>query len=151
MKEFQQLCKTVEDLPQGEKERFITSRLATVLPVLAGMFGDETNAAALLGDFILCSMAADNKLTAEEYALGYPFLRLMFGEETEGATYEDRIRALRADKKFLQKNVDDVCDLLGKLSEDLKADIILICLAVCAIDGKVSAPEKKWIRQLIRD
>ena len=28
--------------------------------------------------------------------------------------------------------------------------LLVVCLLVCAIDGKVSAKEKKWIKQLIR-
>ena len=28
--------------------------------------------------------------------------------------------------------------------------IIIVCLMVCAIDGKISGKEKKWIKQLAR-
>ena len=41
-------------------------------------------------------------------------------------------------------------DILGMVSVELKTDIILVCLMVCAIDGHVSRKEKKWIKQLIR-
>ena len=40
-------------------------------------------------------------------------------------------------------------DILGLLSDELKDDIVIICLMICAIDGKVSLKEKKWIKQLI--
>ena len=36
----------------------------------------------------------------------------------------------------------------GKLSE-LKEDIVLVCMMVCAVDGKISYKERKWINNLI--
>ena len=40
-------------------------------------------------------------------------------------------------------------DLIGFADEDLKDEIVLLCLLVCAIDGEVSDEEKAWIKQLI--
>ena len=40
-------------------------------------------------------------------------------------------------------------DLIGLFSEDIKADIIVVCMLICAIDGNISAKEKNWIKQLI--
>ncbi len=45
--------------------------------------------------------------------------------------------------------MDRMVDVIGLVSPELKDDIVLVCLMVCAVDGKVSAKEKKWIKQLI--
>ena len=45
--------------------------------------------------------------------------------------------------------MDGIVDMLGTVSPVLKDDIILVCMLVCAVDGKISDDEKAWIRQLI--
>ena len=60
------------------------------------------------------------------------------------------VKSMRADNRQLKRYVDDMVDLLGLVSDDLKEDIILVCLILCAVDGKISAKEKRWIKQLIR-
>jgi hypothetical protein len=41
-------------------------------------------------------------------------------------------------------------NVLGMISLDLQAEVIGLCLMVCAVDGKISMKEKKWIKQLAR-
>ena len=45
--------------------------------------------------------------------------------------------------------MDAVADLLGEVSPDLKDDIVMVCMLVCAVDGSISERERAWIRQLI--
>ena len=40
-------------------------------------------------------------------------------------------------------------DLLELVSPKLKEDIVLVCMMVCAVDGKISYKERKWINNLI--
>ena len=40
-------------------------------------------------------------------------------------------------------------DLIGFFSEEMKADIIIVIMLICAVDGKISSKEKKWIKALI--
>ena len=41
-------------------------------------------------------------------------------------------------------------DILGELDDELKDDIVIVCMMICAIDGKISLKEKNWIKQLIK-
>ena len=52
--------------------------------------------------------------------------------------------------KELKKYVDYMIDILGLVSDELKEDIIVVCLLICAIDGHISLKEKNWIKQLIK-
>ena len=54
------------------------------------------------------------------------------------------------EQRELKKSVDEMVDVLGLLSDDLKDDIITVCLLICAVDGKVSLRERNWIKQLIK-
>ena len=45
--------------------------------------------------------------------------------------------------------MDLMVDMLGLVSPELKEDIVVLCLLVCAVDGKVSRKERKWIEKLV--
>ena len=69
-------------------------------------------------------------------------------------TYEDAVEVFKnagLDRpREYKKAVDDMVDVLGMISLDLQAEVIGLCLMVCAVDGKISLKEKKWIKQLAR-
>ncbi|MBO4357705.1 MAG: TerB family tellurite resistance protein, partial [Candidatus Methanomethylophilaceae archaeon] len=58
-------------------------------------------------------------------------------------------KAVRKDAKDDRVIIDYMVDILGEVSPELKADIIIITMLVCAVDGKISYKEKKWIKQLL--
>ena len=94
--------------------------------------------------------AADGKLSEEEFALCRPLFSAFFGENVDFSTCKKAAALLKPESRELKKCVNDLVDMLGKLSDDLKEDVILICMMLCAIDGKISLKEKRWIKQLIK-
>ena len=80
-----------------------------------------------------------------------PAFEKLAGKEV---SYEDAVAIFNAaglDKAKDNRNVvDEMVDILGMISLDLKRDVIIVCLLVCAVDGKISRKEKKWIKQLMR-
>ena len=66
---------------------------------------------------------------------------------------EDAKRAfssLSKEHKELKNMVDDMVDLIGCFSDEMKADIIIVAMLICAVDGKISLKEKNWIKKLIK-
>ena len=63
--------------------------------------------------------------------------------------HEGEIFGLLGPKDY-NNTVDLMVDILGTISLDLKRDIIIVCMMICAVDGKISYKERKWIKQLIR-
>lgn len=57
---------------------------------------------------------------------------------------------MRQEQREMKKVVDEMVDVLGILSDDLKNDIVLVCMLICAVDGKISLKEKSWIKQLLK-
>lgn len=45
--------------------------------------------------------------------------------------------------------MDAIVDLVGLVSQELKDDIVLLCMLVCSVDGEMSVEEREWILQLI--
>ncbi|MBQ7701616.1 MAG: pyridoxamine 5'-phosphate oxidase family protein [Candidatus Methanomethylophilaceae archaeon] len=121
-----------------------------VMAALIDLAADGKDGITAYMQFILASVAADGELSEKEFELLKPFFDKMAGKEV---TYEEAVEIFKKmglDKPDALKNVVDVMvDIIGLVSEDTKADIVMLCLLVCAIDGEVSQKEKDWIRQLI--
>lgn len=150
MKEFDSICKEFEQLDAVSYAAVLTDTSARVIPALTTLAEDGLDGLTLFASFVMGAVVADGSLSPEEYALCYPLFRVFFGEETNYKDCNALVKSMRADNRQLKRYVDDMVDLLGLLSDDLKEDIILVCLILCAVDGKISAKEKRWIKQLIR-
>ncbi|MDE5897003.1 MAG: hypothetical protein K2H43_04225 [Clostridia bacterium] len=79
----------------------------------------------------------------------YPLLRAFFGDEVNYEICKAAVRMMKPASRELKKCVKEMADVFGALSDELKEDIIVICLLICAVDGKVSRKEKSWIKKLI--
>ena len=150
MREFDKLCKEIEDLDVLSYGAILAEKSVKVLPALSAACGGRLNGAEAFATFILGAIAADGKLSEEEYLICYPLLHAFFGDSVN---YDDCRRAallLKPESRELKKAVKDMLDVFGELSEDLKEDIIVICMLICAVDGKISLKEKSWIKKLLK-
>ena len=150
MGSFNILCEVLERLDDDTYNDLMTEKSMRVIPSLVDITADGLDGVAIYTDFVLCSVAADGKLTEEEYLLIKPILDLTLEMDTG---YGD------AQKFFYdnglgkpdgyKKSMDAIVDLLGLISPDLKDDIILVCMLVCAVDGELTKEERAWIQTLI--
>ncbi len=150
MKEFNQLCKEVEALDPLYYTAILGEKSAKIIPALSALTGNDVDGLTLFATFILGSVAADRKVTDEELLIAYPLMQTFFGDEVDLNSCADVARELKVNSRALKDTVDALVDLLGTLSEDLKDDIVFVCLMICAIDGKVSLRERNWIKKLVR-
>lgn len=109
---------------------------------------DDENSMRLLKLFVLGSLAADGRYSDDEL----DFCHVLVADLFEGSTPEEIKEEFSClDVKHLQHVADDLADLLGEASEELKEEIVLVCMIVCGIDGKITSKEKKWICTLIEE
>lgn len=149
MKDFDLLCKEFEKMDALSYGAYITEKAAQILPALEAITESGRTGSAIFFSFIIGAIVADGKIAEEEYALVYPLLDKFFGQTIEYEDCKALLKKYKKESKELKVAVDQMVDLLGLLSEDLKNDIVIVCLMICAIDGKVSLSEKKWIKQLM--
>lgn len=151
MFEFEKLCKQVENMDPALYVGLITEKSAKITAALSVITESGLNGVVLFNTFVLCSIAADGKLDKAEYEVMKPAFKALAGKDV---TYEDAVQmfkdaGLNKPKDF--KNlVNDMVDVIGLVSEKLREDIILVCLMVCAVDGKINLKERRWIKQLMR-
>lgn len=150
MNEFNKLCKEVENLNPLDYAAIIVEKTAKIMPALRILTDDPAESVGVFASFLIASVYADGKLDEAEYLLILPALKLCFGEDFDYESAKAVVKAFKPEGKELKKVVDGVVDLLGMISEDLKDDVIILCLLICAIDGKITLKEKNFIKQLIR-
>ena len=150
MSNFDALCQVLEDMDNDTFNDIVNQKSADVIKALIGITEDSLSGVSVFADFILCAVAADGELTEKEYLFLKPSLDLILQRET---TFEDAQRLFYdegLDKpKDYKRAMDQMIDVIGRLSPELKDDIVLLCLMVCAVDGEVTEEEKDWIRNLI--
>ncbi|MBR5998918.1 MAG: hypothetical protein IK043_00525, partial [Candidatus Methanomethylophilaceae archaeon] len=149
MSDFDNLCKQLEEMDPETFTQIFNKKSEEVLNALIDITADGKDGVTAYMQFILASVAADGKLSEGEFKL----LKPMFDQMKEkDVTYEEGVEIFKEmgldDSAAYRKVIDTMVDLLGLISQEMKGDIILLCLLVCAIDGEVTEDEKKWIMQL---
>ncbi len=76
-------------------------------------------------------------------------LYTFFGDSVDYEDCKKIAKEFKQEGKELKQYIDYIVDIFGLISDELKEDIITVCLLICAIDGNISAKEKNWIKQLI--
>lgn len=120
-----------------------------ILPALKEITEDGIESTAIFATFIMGSIVADGKINEDEYLLLYPMLYTFFGNSVDYEDCKKIAKEFKQEGKELKQYVNYIVDILGLISEELKEDIIVVCLLICAIDGNISVKEKNWIKQLI--
>ncbi len=150
MSNFDDLCSVLENLDPRTYGDLMLKKTQDILTAFGKMSEDEEDCIALYCDFLLCAVAADGVLTKEEFLLAKPVLDRMLDADI---SFEDALKYFGEyglDKPEGYKDtMDAIVDMLGMVSLGLKDDIILVCMLVCAVDGKISDDEKAWIKRLI--
>ena len=150
MSNFNALCQVLEEMDNDTFNDIINQKSADVIKALIGITEDSLSGVSVFADFILCAVAADGELTEKEYLFLKPSLDLILQRDTSFKDAQKLFYDEGLDKpKDYKKAMDHMVDVIGKVSPELKDDIVLLCLMVCAVDGEVSEVEKDWIRNLI--
>ena len=150
MKDFNELCRSVEELSPLEYAAVLGRTSLKIMPAIRAVSDDGRTCAEVLAAFVIASVYADGKLDESEYLLMAPLLKAFFGEDFDFEDAKKLAKEWRKEGRAVKKEVDYLVDFLSTLSEELKGDIIFACLLMCAVDGKVSLKEKSYIRQLMR-
>lgn len=151
MTNFDALCKAAEDIPADIYRDVLREKARIVLPALEEAAGSRERAETIFAAFIIASVYADGTLDAAEYMLLLPHLRDAFGEGFGFEEVKAVIETSKKEGKAVLDFADALCDWFGVLSEELKDELVLLSLLLCAVDGKVTKKERKYIRRLIRE
>ncbi len=149
MFEFSQLCNAFEKLSPAERSTLLAEKSIEVTAELrlSGAYLGEPS--FTLACFILGSIVADGKVDEREYLLMYPALVRLFGNGFDFATVKNAVESDQG-KKTIKNCTEKLANFLSDATDELKKDILTVCLCVVAIDGKISLKERKYIKQLCK-
>ena len=148
MFEFKKLCDEYEKLSAVEKGLLLTEKSVKIVAKLQYLDIPGIDPVSALVGFVVGSAVSDGKINEQEYLLIYPALVRAFGDDFDYTTIKESFRRDNAGKKMITEYTEDMICILGYLDDELKDDIIMLCLCIVAIDGKVSARERNYIRKL---
>lgn len=149
MSEFDELCKEAEDIDFETRCAILKGKSQEILPLLSEKSEDGESGADILSTFLFSAMAADGRLSSEEYDLLYPLLSSFLGEKINYTDAKKAVGAMRKENREMKKISEDMVGVLAEFSEDLRREIVLVIMMICAADGKISLSEKLWIKKLL--
>lgn len=149
MFEFNKVMKDYESLNAIERGLMLTEKSVSILAKLSALDIDGIDPVETLASFIIGSVVADGKLHEKEYLLIYPALVKVFGSDFDYESIKKEFEADKDGRKDIAGYTTDLLRVLGTVDETLYEDVIILCLCVGTIDGKVSLREKNYVKRLI--
>ncbi len=150
MFEFTKLCHRFETMSAVERGACLLDSSVRVTAKLAAMAEGDVRPLDALAGFVIGSAVADGKLDEREYLLMYPALVRVLGEDFDFATVKASFEDDRESAKALQKDTEEMARIYSALDDTLREDLLLLCLCIVSVDGKVSLKEKNYLRRLLR-
>lgn len=149
MFEFNKVMKDYEKLNAIERGLMLTEKSVSILAKLSALDIDGLDPVETLASFIIGSVVADGKLHEKEYLLIYPALVKVFGTDFDYESIKKEFEADKDGRNDIAKYTTDLLRILEMADETLYEDVIILCLCVVTIDGKVSLREKNYVKRLI--
>lgn len=150
MTSLDEVCDVIRNCDKDVFNSIFDVKSSRVITALTGIADSGFDAISTYVNFIMAAVSADGKLTKPEYELIKPIFDMLNGSDS---TYEDALGIFRqlnlGDSENLRDTVDRMVTMVGMISPDMKNDMILLTLMVCAVDGEITPEEKSWISQLI--
>ena len=78
----------------------------------------------------------------------YPALLKVFGDEFDFEGVKDSFRKDRDGRAAVRLYTQEMLAFLTLADESLREDIIMLCLCVVGLDGRISLREQRYIHQL---
>ena len=149
MTEFDELCKEAEEIDFETRCAILRGKSEELLSVLSGRSEDGESGADILSTFLFSAMAADGRLSKEEYEILHPLLYSFLGDSINYDDARKAVSAMRKEGWEMKKVSEDMIEVLSEFSEDLRQEIVLVIMMICAADGKISLSERQWIKRLL--
>ncbi|WP_405344478.1 hypothetical protein [Ruminococcus sp.] len=131
----------IVNLSEEDKIRLAFDSMKGLAPEITKIVESDNIAVAILSIFAT-SVAADGKLTGEEYSLVHAFLKL-FKIEMDDEKMVAMLKDLSSDEAYRA-----VLSLSKVLSEQGQAYLVSLVAVICAIDDRIDSSEITFISDL---
>lgn len=146
--EWKKVFDSFEKLSAVERRHLLEEKSIAVLEELHSLRIPGLAPEDILAGFMIGSVVADGKIKESEYLLIYPALVRTFGADYDFITVKRSFLKNRDGMKIIETYTDQMLTILRFSDENLKQDVITLCLCVMSVDGKISLKEKRYLRTL---
>lgn len=150
MFEFRKLCHEVENLTPQERTLYLTDKSISVVKGLKELGADDVDPVIVLVSFLIGSVVSDGTISEKDYLFIYPSLQKAFGDVCDLSQVKYSVKVAKDIQKEISNYTQELISLISLADENLKSDLVLLCLLITSVDGKVSLKEKKYIKQLCK-
>lgn len=150
MFEFQKLCNEVENLNPAERAALIGEKSLKVIKGLRELDIEGLDPVLTLASFVVGSAVSDGVISEKGYLFIYPSLEKAFGGECNLAEIKQNFKVSKNVQKAIEELTRELIGILAEADELLANDIIMLCLLVTSVDGKVTLKEKRYVKQLCK-
>lgn len=150
MFEFIKLCNECEKLNPLERGLLLTEKSVSVLAGLNALQVEGVSPVKALAAFIVGAAVSDGVLNEKDYLYIYPSLIKAFGDDFDFLEIKKYYKVTKDVKKELERHTKELMEVISRADEELKADVITLCILITAVDGKITLKEKRYIRQLLK-
>lgn len=148
MLEFKRVCDAYEKMSAIERGTLLTKKAAVVLARLEALSLPGVDPVSVFAGFIVGLVTADGRINEKEYLLIYPALVKTFGDEFDFTTIKNAFRRSKDGKKLVADYTEEMLYILSLMDEEVKWNVIMLCLCIASIAGKITLKEKRYIRCL---
>ena len=150
MFEFSKLCKEFESLTVLERGVIMTGKSAEIFAKLRKLNMPGVDPVQTLAGFILGSVVADGHVNEQEYLLIYPALLHTFGDDFDFESIKQSFKDDRDGRNAVKEYTQEMLSLISLADESLIEDVVMLCLCVVSVDGRISPREQRYIRKLCK-
>lgn len=150
MFEFSKLCKEFESLTVLERGVIMTGKSAEIFAKLRKLNMPGVDPVQTLAGFILGSVVADGHVNEQEYLLIYPALLHTFGDDFDFESIKKSFKDDRDGRNAVKEYTQEMLSLISLADESLIEDVVMLCLCVVSVDGRISPREQRYIRKLCK-
>lgn len=150
MFDFFKLCNECEKLGSLERSVLLAEKSAAVLLRFNSVHIEGVSPVKTLAAFILGSIVSDGAVNEKDYLYIYPSLVKAFGVDFDFAAVKQAYKTAKDIKKEIARYTKELMTIIAAADEQLRTDIVTLCLLVVSVDGKISVKEKRYIKQLLK-
>ena len=151
MFEFKKICHEVEALSPEERTALLVEKAIVVVKRLHVLQIEGVDPVDALVSFLVGSAVSDGSLSEKDLLRIDPLLEQAFGEFCDVLGIEKKLKVSRDVRKEITKYSQELLKVISDADESLCYDILLICLLVTSVDGKITLKEQNYLRQICKE
>lgn len=150
MKTVDQLCSEFQGLSQEEVLVALSTYAMKAISSCVNYAHNPMEASTALGVLLFAAIIADDRISEEELTVLYPSLKIALGPDADMDECKALAEEMLEGKEECMEAAKEFAEVyLSRWLNEDKEDVIMLCIALCAIDGVISNKEKAWLKELV--